>query len=124
MNLNPPPSHEDLLTLARKTEAAARDRDPARLEAAALRLFEALVDHVGVERVGLLQLPPGEARLLLRGQQRVIDLLVDLAVAAESAGPCRCDVLAQQLLARLALQAEDERQSLLLDGAAFVGGLS
>jgi hemerythrin-like domain-containing protein len=113
MTLSPPLNHEDLLTLARKTEAAARDGDRDRLETAALRLFEALLDHVGAERPALLQLPPGETRLLLRGQQRVIDLLVDLAVATKTPGPCRCDTVAQQLLAQLSLQADDERHRLV-----------
>jgi hypothetical protein len=112
MSLNLALTHEDLLTLARKTEAAARDGDRYRLETAALRLFEALIDHLGAERPALLQLPPGEARRLLRGQQRVIDMLVDLAIAAETPEPCRCDSLAEQLLAQLTLQADDEHRSL------------
>jgi hypothetical protein len=102
-------SHDALLTLARKTEAAARDGDRDRLTAAALRLFEALVDHLGAERLDLLHLSADEGHLLLRGQQHVVDLLVELAVAAQTPGPCNCDNLAQQLTAELTLQAEDER---------------
>ena len=45
----------------------------------------------------------------MRGQQRLVDLLVELAVAAQSLGECRCDHLAQQLSAQLSLQAGDER---------------
>ena len=114
MSLTPPLSHEALLTLARKTEAAARDGDRDRLEASALHLFEALVDHLGAERPTLSELSPGENRLLQRGQQRVIDMLVDLAVVAQTPGPCRCQALAEQLLALLTLQAEDEHHSLAL----------
>lgn len=109
MTFDPPLDHDALLTLARKTEAAAHDGDRDRLETAALHLFEALLDHVGAERLDLLHLSPGKDRLLLRGQQRVIDLLVELAVAAQSPGPCDCDNLARQLSAQLSLQADDER---------------
>ncbi len=105
--------HEDLLTLARKALASAEDGDAQRLEAASMRLFEAFVLHVGAERPALLDLPPAEARLLLRGQQRIIDLLVDLAISVEFGGECACDTLASELLARLTLQAEDERHRLL-----------
>ncbi len=109
MTFDLPLDHEALLTLARKTEAAAHDGDPDRLETAALHLFEALVDHVGAERLDLAHVAPGEGRLLLRGQQRVMDVLVELAVAAQAPGPCHCDNLAQQLFAQLSLQAGDER---------------
>lgn len=112
MTFNPPLGHEELLTLTREARAAARDADPNRVQQDALRLFEALADHVGAERLDLLRVPPGESRLLLRGQQRVIDLIVDLAVEAASAGTCRCEAVADQLLAQLTLQVDDERLSL------------
>jgi hypothetical protein len=111
VTFDPPLDHDALLTLARKTEAAAHDGDRDRLDTAALHLFEALVDHVGAERADLVYLSPGESRLLLRGQQRVVDLLVELAVAAQAPGPCHCDNLAQQLSAQLSLQADDERHA-------------
>ncbi len=106
-----PHDHNRLLTLARKAEAAADDSDPERLENAALTLFEALVTHVDLERSGLAHLAPGQRRLLVRGQQRVVDLLVDLAIEAQTPGPCRCPQLAHELSARLSLQAEDERRA-------------
>lgn len=109
MTFAPPLNHDALLTLAHKTEAAAHDSDRDRLETTSLHLFEALVDHVDAERLDLAHLAPGEGRLLLRGQQRVVDLLVELAVAAQSPGPCHCDNLAQHLSAQLSLQADDER---------------
>lgn len=111
MTFDPPLDHDQLLTLARKAEAAARDGDRQRLEAAALRLFEAFMDHVGAERTDLLHVPAGESRLLQRGQQRVVDALVDLALSAETPDRCRCDTLAQQLIAQLTVQADDERLS-------------
>jgi len=113
MTLCPPLDHEGLLTLARKLEGAVSDGDRDRLATAAQRLSEALVDHVGAERPALLQLPADESLLLLRGQQRVMDLVVDLTHAAENPGPCRCPDVARQLLAQLTLQAGDERRSLV-----------
>lgn len=104
--------HEDLLTLARKSEAAASDGDPDRVEAASLRLLEAFVIHVGAERRELLQLAPGDARLMRRGQQRVIDAVIDLVIASSSDGPCECAHESHDLIARLTLQAEDEREHL------------
>lgn len=112
MALNPSRSHEELLTLARKVEAAATDHDRGRVEASSLRLFEALVDHIGVERSEFLRIPPGESRLLARGQQRVINRLIDVALAAQSPGPCRCADGAAGLVAELAVQAADERLAL------------
>ena len=103
--------HNQLLTLARKAEAAATDGDPERLENAALTLFEALINHVDLERSDLAQLAPAQRRLLVRGQQRMVDLLVDLAVEAQVPGPCRCHQLTRELSARLSLQAEDERRA-------------
>lgn len=107
-----PLTHEDLLTLARKVEAAAHDGDRERLETATLHLFEGLVTHVGAERASLLALAPAESRLLERGQQRVVELLVELAADVQMPGPCRCEAVAQELLARLSLLAADEPRSL------------
>ena len=105
--------HHQLLTLARKTQGAAQDHDPARIETSSLRLFEALVDHVLAERSALLQVAPGEARLLERGQQRIVELVAELAAtAAEAPADCRCDRVAADLVAELTLQADDERQAL------------
>jgi hypothetical protein len=112
MTSHEPLGHEELLTLARKTVAAAHDGDRERLESAALRLFDALMDHVDAERVELLRLPPGDGRLIARGQERVVNLLADLAFSVTAGGACQCEALAEQLLAHLALQADDERVEL------------
>jgi hypothetical protein len=105
--------HGALLTLARKTEAAARDADRDRLEAVTLRLFEALVSHLSAERPDLDHLAPGDARRVAHGQQRVVESVVDLAAAAAAGRPperdCRCPQLAQQVVARLTVQSDDER---------------
>jgi hypothetical protein len=120
MALHRPLGHQELLTLARKTVAAAQDGDRDRLEAAALHLLDALLDHVDAERLELVRLPPAESRLLARGQDRLVGLLADLAFQVSAGGPCECELHAQQLLAHLSLQADDER--LQLTDAGELGG--
>ncbi len=105
-------THEELLTLARKVQAAAADGDPDRLEAAGLKLYDALVAHIGAEHADLDRLPPPELRELTRGQHQVLDELAALAAGAHTGGPCRCAELAAELTARLFLQAGDERRAL------------
>ena len=104
-------THEELLTLVRKVAAAADDDDHERLEIAVPRLFAALLHHVADELRDLVALDPAECRRMLRGQQRILELLVDLALASETEGQ-RCERIAQQLLAELTVQAEAERRSL------------
>jgi hemerythrin-like domain-containing protein len=104
-----PLAHDALLTLTHKAEAAARDGNRDRVESAALHLFETLVAHVDAERQALTRLPPGEHRLLARGQQRIIDLVVDLATEAASTEPCHCHDTVDRLLGFLTMQADDER---------------
>jgi len=105
--------HGALLTLARKTEAAARDADRERLEASTLRLFEALVSHLAAEHRDLAALAPGDARRVEHRQQRILEAIVDLAATAASARAsgrdCRCPQLAQEVVALLAVQSDDER---------------
>ncbi len=105
-------THDELLTLARKVQAAAADRDADRLEAASLKLYDALLAHLGAERPDLLRLPPPEIRMLSRGQRRVLDELAELAARSHMPGPCQCATRAADVLARLSLQASDERRAL------------
>ncbi len=107
-----PLDHEALLTLARKVEAAARDDDHERLTVAVQRLSDALVDHLSAERPQLARLPPGPGHLLEDGQERILELLADIArVVAQSPTPDpRYGVnLVRQVSAELSLQAEHER---------------
>lgn len=102
-----PITHEDVLTLARKVAGAAHDEDHDRLEVAVPRLFEALLHHVGDELRDLVALEPAERRRMLRGQQRILDRLMDLALASGQ----DCESIAQLLLAELTVQADAERRS-------------
>jgi hypothetical protein len=82
-----------------------------------LHLFQALADHVGAERPDLLRLAPADARLLERGQQRVVDGLVELAAtAATGESDCRCGHIADAVLTELTLQADSERRHLEVAG--------
>lgn len=106
-------THDELLTLARKLHAAATDGARDRVEAASLKLYDALVAHLGAEQPDLRRLPPPELRLLARGQRRLVDELAELAARAHMGGPCHCTTGAEELLARLSLQAADERLALV-----------
>lgn len=104
--------HESLLTLARKVHAAAVDDDVPRLGRATQQLSEALAVHLDNEAVAMLRLSPAEARVLRRGQLRLA--VATQALSADAARGCpgpagRCAPRAEELLALLALQAEDER---------------
>ena len=106
-------SHDQLLEVAYRTVDAAHDHDPIRVGASTLQLYVALTDHVLGERPAFLRLPPGDARLLERGQQRIVDLLGLLAdSAAEDTDGCACNRIAGTLVAELELQAADERRYL------------
>ncbi len=101
--------HEALLTLARKTEAAALDGDRARLEAAAAHLLRALDAHVGAERADVGEQTGPDRRVLALGQQHLGALIEELEAAVSAGGECRCVALAQRLSAELRVQADGER---------------
>lgn len=106
--------HEALLTLARKVHAAAGDGDAVRLKLAARRLLDALGDHLRDESVDLARLVPAEARILARGQTRLLALADELVTDASRGCPSQpmvCANRAEDLLARLVLQAKDERMA-------------
>ncbi len=104
--------HETLLTLARKAQAAAGDGDAARLRVATSRFVDELTRHLHEEAPSLVALTPAQARLVRKGQQRVRSAAVALADLAghDCPGPpASCAARADELLALLAIQAEDER---------------
>ena len=107
-------SHDQLLNLAHRTREAASDHDPALVGANTLQLFVALSDHVLAEHPAFLHLAPAEARIVERGQQRIIDLLRALADSAEKdADSCGCSRVADDLVVELEVQIADERRYLL-----------
>ena len=112
MVLTPTLGHDELLTLARKVQAAAVDGNRDRLVASTSQLYEALVEHIDAEHLEMLRLPVAESRRLSRGQQRIIDDLVQLLAEAHTAGCFHCVASAGQLLAELYLQGDDERLAL------------
>jgi hypothetical protein len=58
--------------------------------------------------------PPGNSRLLRRGQRRIIDTAEAILRHTELSGhDCGCRTLAELLEAELTLQAEDERRCLM-----------
>jgi hypothetical protein len=112
MNSGSPLGHEELLTLARKVEAAASDGDRGHLDSAAGRFLDALTHHLQAERVDLAELPSEDGTILVRRQQQLLDLAVELTAAARRLEPRQCESLASQLVATLGLTANDVRQSL------------
>jgi hypothetical protein len=110
-----PLTHEQLLTLARKVQAAAHDNDPERLESSRLRLFEALTAHLDAEHDALSRLPEPQRDVVARGQRRLVDLLGTLAQPAQGQPLRTWSRVADELLDSLGLQAGDERRSLRAD---------
>lgn len=106
-----PLGHEPLLTLARNLQAAATDRDPARLEDAAQRFSAALDRHLRAEVSQLKRMAPAQARILKRGQDRISALASSLVIDARSDCPAHsgdCQARAGELVALLSIQARDE----------------
>lgn len=107
-------SHDQLVKLAHEIIDAAHDHDPNRVEAGALRLFQGLIDHVLAERPAFEHLTPADARFLVLGQHRIVDLLLELAAsAAENTDDCRCERVADNVVSELVHQTGDERRHLL-----------
>lgn len=110
-----PLSHEALLTLARKVRAAAADTDPERLRQAARRFSIALDRHLQSEASTLNRMAPKEARLLKNGQKRICNLAAAVLDDADRGCPVPhrdCRSRAEELVALLSLQAEDEHHAL------------
>ena len=111
-------SHRQLLNLAQRTAEAARDHDPGAVAADALELFLALTGHVLAERPAFFRLAPRESRILCRGQERISDLLLELATSAvQGEGGCGCGRIADDVVAELEIQAADESRYLLAAAA-------
>lgn len=105
-------SNPDLLTRAWKVRSAAEDHDLSRLHREVEKLVVAYLEHTDLERARLAQLPTFTARLVRRGQERILDELIELSLESEAHGnECRCEQLGDDVVARLTLQGDAERRA-------------
>jgi hypothetical protein len=105
-----PLNHEELLTLARKVQAAAHDNDSRRLAYAHVRLARALTTHLEAEHAALARVPEPQREALARGQHRLVHLLSELAKPIRAEPRRNRSHIADDLLHALGLQAADERR--------------
>lgn len=104
-----PASHSAILEMARELPAIANKGDHTRLSCEASALLEAFVRHADDERALVLRLPTLTARLVQKGQQRVVDRLVSLVLEADLAEqPCRCPELADEVASLIEVQIISE----------------
>lgn len=95
--------------MARELPAVANKGDHARLSRDASALLEVFVRHAEEERPLVLRLPPLTARLVEKGQQRIVDRLVSLVLEADLAeAPCRCTALADEISSLIEVQIVSE----------------
>ncbi|HXH58163.1 hypothetical protein [Iamia sp.] len=105
-------SHPELLTCANRVRAAATDHDLERLQREAADLLDAFVEHTSEERLVLQRLPTFTARLVRRGQERLLDQLIALSVETEDVDTtCRCEQLGTDVIWQIELQADAERRA-------------
>jgi iron-sulfur cluster repair protein YtfE (RIC family) len=112
-----PLSHDALLTLAHKTDAAAADGDHHRLEEVARRFLDALLEHIHSERQLLLRLPPHERQIFTQAQHQLVNLLLTV-LTSQGSEPCHCTDLTREVLRVLAQEADDERLTFARDRLA------
>lgn len=102
-------AHRRILEMARELPALANKGDHALLSREASALLELFVRHADDERPLVLRLPPLTARLVHKGQQRVVDHLVSLVLEADLAEvPCRCTRLADEVTSLIEVQIMSE----------------
>lgn len=102
-------THARILEMARELPTVANKGDHARLSRSASALLELFVRHAEEERPLVLRLPPLTARLVEKGQQRIVDRLVSLVLEADLAeAPCRCTALADELSSLIEVQIVSE----------------
>lgn len=106
----PPPSHQALIALARQLPVTADGGDLAELSERASSLLQGFVRRVEAERPVVLRLPPLTARLIERGQRRIVDQLVSLVLEAdlgEDTGRCRSHAREVSSLLELEIVSEE-----------------
>jgi hypothetical protein len=104
-----PPSHVDLLAIARDVRLAAIGEDAATLHAELTRLRDGLVQHLRAEQDDVDALPGTAAEIAHNGQRRLLRLLNDVLVGLNrDADGCNCLVRVVQIEATLLRQARLE----------------
>jgi hypothetical protein len=104
-----PPSHLDLLSIARDVRRAAIGDDTTKLHAELTRLRDALVQHLQAEQDDVDALPGTAAVVAHDGQRRLLRLLNDaLAGLSDDGASCNCLVRTAQIEATLLRQARFE----------------
>ncbi|HYA68529.1 MAG TPA: hypothetical protein VED63_07335 [Acidimicrobiales bacterium] len=106
-----PFGHARIIEMAHELTGVANKGDHRLLSVEASVLLEAFVHHVAIERHLVLRLPPITARLVEKGQQRVVDRLVSLVLSADLAEePCPCVALADEVAMLIELQIVSEER--------------
>lgn len=103
-------THEELLTLARKVQAAAHDDDSHRLTHARVHLAGALTTHLEAEHEALARVPEPHREALARGRHRLMHLLTELATPIRTEPRRDHSHIADDLLHALENQAADEHR--------------
>jgi hypothetical protein len=107
-------SHDALLTRANKARAAASDHDVDRLQREVGALLDGFVAHVEQERPQLRHLSSFSARMVERGQERLLAELVALLAEVEdevTVDDSRCERRCDEVVVQLALQTDAERRT-------------
>jgi hypothetical protein len=106
-------SHAELLERASRLHRKAVRRQVEAMRREVTLLVEELNDHVILEAPELRELPSFTARLVQRGQERLLQDLLVLALEAQlTDDPLECERLAGELVARLEAQVEAEERAL------------
>jgi hypothetical protein len=104
--------HAELLELADHLTGVAGGGEPMEVEAAVFQILERFERHADREASELVQVPPSVDRRLRRGQERVVEQLLDLLTAvttgAATSGPAIM-VRVRDCVDRLRLQVSDEQ---------------
>lgn len=105
-------THAELIRRTRDVRAAARSRAPGDLEREVAELLQAFIDHVHDERLAVLHLPTFSARLVERGQQRILGELIELSLEADAVDDhCRCAELAEEVALQVLAHVEAEERA-------------
>ena len=103
-----PPSHLDLLRIARRVRATAVAADDDALHGELCDLRNALTNHLHAENHHLHGATGPIGRITLEGQQRLLRLIDDLLLGPRTGAECSCVVRAAEVEIALRRQAHLE----------------